>query len=178
MTNSRHYSMSLACINPFISHSNLVLWILKLRKYNAQRIKEVGQSHTAHEGQRQDLNPSNWGLNSIVFIFLYWRTDNLQCCVSFKYTTRDSVTPCWCGCLVAKSCPTLGNPIDCSLPGSSVHVIFQARILENVATCIYVYIHMYIYMYMCIHTYICICIHLYIYIYIYTYIYIHIYIYI
>ena len=27
-------------------------------------------------------------------------------------------------------CPTLCNPIDCSLPGSSVHGIFQARVLE------------------------------------------------
>ena len=31
---------------------------------------------------------------------------------------------------VAQSCPTLHNPIDCSLPGSSVHGIFQARVLE------------------------------------------------
>ena len=31
---------------------------------------------------------------------------------------------------VAQSCPTLGDPIDCSLPGSSVHGIFQARVLE------------------------------------------------
>ena len=30
-------------------------------------------------------------------------------------------------------CPTLYNPMDCSLPGSSVHRIFQARILEWVA---------------------------------------------
>jgi len=35
--------------------------------------------------------------------------------------------------LVTQSCPTLCNPIDCSLPGSSVHEIFQARILEWVA---------------------------------------------
>ena len=34
---------------------------------------------------------------------------------------------------VAQSCPTLCNPMDCSLPGSSVHGIFQARILEWVA---------------------------------------------
>ena len=34
----------------------------------------------------------------------------------------------------AQSCPTLCNPVDCSLPGSSVHGIFQARILEWVAT--------------------------------------------
>ena len=31
---------------------------------------------------------------------------------------------------VAQSCLTPGNPIDCSLPGSSVHGIFQARTLE------------------------------------------------
>ena len=31
---------------------------------------------------------------------------------------------------VAQSCPTLSNPMDFSLPGSSVHGIFQARILE------------------------------------------------
>ena len=31
---------------------------------------------------------------------------------------------------VAQSCPTLQNPMDCSLPGSSIHGIFQARVLE------------------------------------------------
>ena len=31
---------------------------------------------------------------------------------------------------VAQSCPTCSNPIDCSPPGSSVHGIFQARVLE------------------------------------------------
>ena len=34
---------------------------------------------------------------------------------------------------VAQSCPTLCNPIDSSPPGSSVHGIFQARVLEWVA---------------------------------------------
>ena len=34
---------------------------------------------------------------------------------------------------VTQSCPTLCNPMDCSLPGSSVHGIFQARVLEWVA---------------------------------------------
>ena len=34
---------------------------------------------------------------------------------------------------VAHSCPTLCNPMDCSLPGSSIHGIFQARVLEWVA---------------------------------------------
>ena len=33
----------------------------------------------------------------------------------------------------AQSCPTLSDPMDCSLPGSSIHGIFQARVLEWVA---------------------------------------------
>ena len=36
-------------------------------------------------------------------------------------------TCCW---LVAKSCPALWDPLNCSPPGSSVHGIFQARVLE------------------------------------------------
>ena len=31
---------------------------------------------------------------------------------------------------VAQSCPTLSDPMDCSLPGSSIHGIFQATVLE------------------------------------------------
>ena len=31
---------------------------------------------------------------------------------------------------VAQSCPTLSDPMDCSPPGSSVHGIFQVRVLE------------------------------------------------
>ena len=34
---------------------------------------------------------------------------------------------------VAHLCPTLSDPMDCRLPGSSVHGIFQARVLEWVA---------------------------------------------
>ena len=49
---------------------------------------------------------------------------------------HDWVTCILCGVkwsVVAQSCPTLCNPMDCSLPRSSVHGIFQARILEWVA---------------------------------------------
>ena len=46
---------------------------------------------------------------------------------------------------VAQSCPTLSDPMDCSPPGSSVHGIFQARLLECVAIAFYD-----IYTYMCI----------------------------
>ena len=62
-------------------------------------------------------------------------------CVSFRCTTK------WFTCsflfrfsyarthasLVAQSCPNLWGPLDCSLPGSSVHGILQARLLKQVA---------------------------------------------
>ena len=37
----------------------------------------------------------------------------------------------WWWCLATKLCPTLYDPMDCRLPGSSVHGIFQARILDG-----------------------------------------------
>ena len=40
---------------------------------------------------------------------------------------------CVCVCLVAQSCPAHCEPMDYSPPGSSVHGIFQAKLLEQVA---------------------------------------------
>ena len=105
-------------------------------------------------------------------------------------------------CLVTKSCPTLCNPMDCSLPGPSVHGILQVRVLERVVMTsskgfldpgikpaspalqadslplshqgnIHIYMYVYIYIYIYIHMYI----HIYICIHIYTYIHICVYIY-
>ena len=45
---------------------------------------------------------------------------------------KNTGASCFC-CLVIKSCPALCDPIDCSPPGSSVHGISHARILEWVA---------------------------------------------
>ena len=41
---------------------------------------------------------------------------------------------------VTQSCPTLSDPMDCSLLGSSVHGIFQARVLEWFAIAFSLYI--------------------------------------
>ena len=57
---------------------------------------------------------------------------------------------------VTLSCPTLSDSMDCSLPGSSVHGIFQARVLEWGAIAfsnIYIYIYIY-YTYAYIHIHI------------------------
>ena len=57
----------------------------------------------------------------------------LGCSYAEKKKKMNS-QPCFaCAYLVIKSCATLCNPMDCNLPGSSVHGIFQARILERVA---------------------------------------------
>ena len=57
----------------------------------------------------------------------------------------------------AQSCPTLSDPVDCSPPGSSIHGIFQARLLEWSAIAfsriymqgrVYVYIYILIYNHM------------------------------
>ena len=51
-----------------------------------------------------------------------------------KTIRRACVCVCVCVCvLVAQLCPTLSNPMDYSPPGSSIHGILQARILEWVA---------------------------------------------
>ena len=67
---------------------------------------------------------------------------------------------------VAQSCPTLSDPMDCSLPGSSVCGIFQARVLEWGATA---FSDIYTYICVCVYIYICVCTHTHIYVYIYIY---------
>ena len=53
--------------------------------------------------------------------------------LSLTHTYMDTCVCVYVKVLVAPSCPTLCNPMDCSPPGSSVHGISQARILEWVA---------------------------------------------
>ena len=49
------------------------------------------------------------------------------------YCLSHMIKKIYGGGLVAMSCPTLCNPMDCSLPGSSVQGIFQTRMLAWVA---------------------------------------------
>ena len=65
---------------------------------------------------------------------LHWQTASYQWTMFFLSWRKmfQSFLALFC-CLLAKSCPALWDPMDCSSPGSSVHGIFQARILEWVA---------------------------------------------
>ena len=74
---------------------------------------------------------SNWGILGCSFYNWEWDKAPLKCSscwfprVSPKSPQRHESES-----EVAQSCPTLCDPMDCSLPGSSVHGIFQARVLE------------------------------------------------
>ena len=50
--------------------------------------------------------------------------------VCMVYNNHGSISLCCCVVLVAQLCLTLCNPVDCNPPGSSVHGVLQARILE------------------------------------------------
>ena len=76
---------------------------------------------------RQGSRPSPWKINAKKQNGCLGRPYKFIHIVFSKiYLTKASV-------LVAPSCLTLCDPLDCSPPGSSVHRILQARILERVA---------------------------------------------
>ena len=77
----------------------------------------LSQEKQVAKGQDQQKN--DYSLYTFLY-FLYF----IPCkCISYSV----------CVCVYTQSCLTLCDPVDCSLPGSSVHGIFQARILEWVA---------------------------------------------
>ena len=59
------------------------------------------------------------------FLFFTWLSETFKQYVACILSLLD--------CVCAQSCPTLGDPMDCSPPGSSVHGIFQARTLAWIA---------------------------------------------
>ena len=77
--------------------------------------------------------------NNLLSLYFGWvLNSSLGKVKNFHLASQGLLTfPCpvtsTCESEVAQSCLTLCNPMDCSLPGSSVHGIFQARVLERVA---------------------------------------------
>ena len=57
-------------------------------------------------------------------------TNTIKCLILTQWSKQRCVGVC---VVVAQSCLTLYNPMDCSQPGFSVHGILQARILEWIA---------------------------------------------
>ena len=59
---------------------------------------------------------------------MYWEVDGSRTGLACAASAGGNIN--WCESDVSWSCPPLCDPMDCSLPGSSVHGIFQARVLE------------------------------------------------
>ena len=83
----------------------------------------------AHKWRRGTLNPC---LPFSIVCFVFARVQSEQyCLIEKKWDTWVISVVKWSE--VAQSCPTLCDPMDCSLPGFSTHGIFQARVPEWVA---------------------------------------------
>ena len=75
-------------------------------------------------------NLTNYGLRSTWYVFIEKKKSTCKwTCIVQTLVVQGSC----CCCLVAKLCLTLCHLMDCSPPCSSVHRIFQARVLEWVA---------------------------------------------
>ena len=68
------------------------------------------------------------GHDSIFFSVLYANGKLKMCPGFFPYVSHNLMVAAAAKSL--QSCPTLSDPMDCSPPGSSVHGIFRARVLE------------------------------------------------
>ena len=79
------------------------------------------QRHSPPTSSPHSLDPSIWRS----FCLILHQVEAIS--------LKTSPFPSPCKVLVNQLCPTLCNPMDCSPPGSSVHGILQARILEWVA---------------------------------------------
>ena len=78
-----------------------------------------------------------WGhgyADALVFKMFVYAPPSTKGCFKLGVNPHEglSVNPCIC-VLVTQLCLTLCDPVDCSPPGSSVHGILQAKILEWVA---------------------------------------------
>ena len=102
---------------------NAINWLFSniLREKKKQKIKTQGNISPAMLNMYEILQ--------LFYLMLKHITESLR--IWSKCLTLDCL--CVCVCLLTQSFPTVCDPVDCSPPGSSIHGIFQARILECVA---------------------------------------------
>ena len=130
---SKGTKLSLAYII-FFKNIDLFIWLSQV--FLASRSSAVSYRHvnslaallsSPTRGQTPVLHIARQILN-------HWTTRKSLIYITFMEVVGTLSCYLWCKlCVHAQSCPTLCNSMDCSLPGSFVHRIFQARILEWVA---------------------------------------------
>ena len=105
-------------------------------------LKNLNQTHTHTEDYpfnpelpwylcRKYVWDCIYAFKIFLYIMMFWHLKNLS---GWRETTHPRASQFLCMCAKSpQSCPTLCDAMDCSPPGSSVHGICQARILEWVA---------------------------------------------
>ena len=96
---------------------------------NKRCLQTMHKAHVCRHLTEEDLRTADEHVKrySILLVITEMQVKITMRC----YTPIRTVKKCVCVCV--QSCLTLCNPMDCSLPGSSVHGIFQARIVEWIA---------------------------------------------
>ena len=108
-------SLLLHIILQYASSVDIFILLFQLRKLKPKGLSDLPEiifQQVIHQGTQPGFNFKISFFFSFCFFFL---------CV------------CVCACSVAKLCLTSCDPMDCSPPGSSMHGLFLARILEWVA---------------------------------------------
>ena len=113
-------------------------WRGKMQDCLKKRIKRLGRRwrNTSWQREHQEKNlvkKKQWWFWKINVFKESPGTQWRKCTKNSELSYLMLRGACLCLCLVAQSCTTLYNLLDCSPPGSWVHGIFQARILEWVA---------------------------------------------
>ena len=109
-------SSTLLCSNPLLGGVPGDLAGYSPWHYKEADTTKLMSTHTRTHTHTHNLLKENFISINLIYLCFYYNT-----LVSLKWSE------------VAQSCPTLCDPMDCSLPSSSVHGILQARILEWVA---------------------------------------------
>ena len=119
-----------------LSYKGFISFFEKLKKKKNTRKTHEGFLFTSkifNQTRNAFINSTKGGFwTGFISWLVSWMIQNV---ISLLWLF-PSVCVCVCVCvcvLVARSCLTLCNPMDCSPPGSFVYRVFQARILEGVA---------------------------------------------
>ena len=135
------------------------MWLFFIIHYHSiTRKKEIYSGYMGSEGRKKGRGKLHWESEVLViyffFCFFVFFFDQTVCGILVPWQGIKPIPLAWAAqslnhwttrevpekvkvsksvSLVAQSCPTLCNLMDCSSPGSSVHRIFQARTLEHIA---------------------------------------------
>ena len=83
-----------------------------------------------NEDGKLSSKSSSWHTSVLFALIVHSSYSILHLLLTHRHTVTHPLSVIIVKSEVTQSCPTLCDPMDCSLPGSSVHGIFQTRVLE------------------------------------------------